>query len=763
MLLCFVLPAAILLAVYAHMGMAPFGDRSILAMDMADQYVDFFCALKEGDVFFSWGKAMGSSYIGVFSYYVSSPLSALTLLVPNEHMPMGLMGLTLLKLALAGLSFGLYHRKRLGGGWAGPLFACCYALMSYAVGYSMCIMWLDGLIWLPLILLGMERLLAGRGAAPFTGALVACFVSSWYISWMIGGFCCLYFAFRAVCLKWGWRELRLPLAKFLLSALFALGLTAWLWLPSLLSMLEGKLGGAVADYAGLTTVPLSQLLSNLLPGRYDSLTHTGSPLVYCGLAVAVLAILYFFCGRIPLRERLAAAGVVGVLAVSMLLSPLDKVWHLFLYPNWFLFRYSFLFSFTLICLAARALPTVGHWMESRTPRLAPLLLALLTVWTGAELGWNARAVLEGVDGEFGYQSYSAYAAHHRQVEGLVERAREDGAGRFFRMAATTDRSKNEPLAFGYPGLTHYSSIFDRTLNATLKQLGFAQGWMWSACYGSTVVTDALFSIGYTVSPDELSHYERVSGQGELSLWKNPHALPLAFVSGGTAPSALSGETALERQNGLLSALSGWEEPVFVAADAVITEDGAGTVTWTVTGTGEPVYGDFSAQGFVQLWVDGQPVSWLDTGETRRIHHLGTPAPGETLTVTVRDTGSPRDWAALCQRADLDVLEGHLARLDSPTALTMADSGRVEAALTVKEGGLLVTSIPAQAGWTARVDGARVDMGRLLDTFLTVELPRGARTVELRYTAPGLIPGMALGALSLLLWAGGRYLSGRKRG
>ena len=82
-------------------------------------------------------------------------------------------------------------------------------------------------------------------------------------------------------------------------------------------------------------------------------------------------------------------------------------------------------------------------------------------------------------------------------------------------------------------------------------------------------------------------------------------------------------------------------------------------------------------------------------------------------MTVRDTGSPRDWAALCQRADLDVLEGHLARLDSPAALTVADSGRVAAALTVEEGGLLVTSIPAQAGWTARVDGARADTGRLL--------------------------------------------------
>ncbi|HIV20966.1 MAG TPA: YfhO family protein, partial [Candidatus Scatomorpha stercorigallinarum] len=67
----FLLPAALLLAVYAAMGMWPFGDKTILASDMADQYVEFFCALKNGDVYFSWSKALGSSYIGVFSYYVS--------------------------------------------------------------------------------------------------------------------------------------------------------------------------------------------------------------------------------------------------------------------------------------------------------------------------------------------------------------------------------------------------------------------------------------------------------------------------------------------------------------------------------------------------------------------------------------------------------------------------------------------------------------------------------------------------------------------
>ena len=103
--LCFLLPTALMLTVYAAMGMAPFGDKTILAMDMADQYVEFFCALKHGNLYFSWSKALGTTYLGVFTYYVSSPLSLLTLLVPNEAMPVGLMFLTVLKVVVISCIF----------------------------------------------------------------------------------------------------------------------------------------------------------------------------------------------------------------------------------------------------------------------------------------------------------------------------------------------------------------------------------------------------------------------------------------------------------------------------------------------------------------------------------------------------------------------------------------------------------------------------------------------------------------------------------
>ena len=58
--LSFLLPALTLLAAFAAMGMAPFGERSTLIMDQSGQYVEFLCGLKSGDVFFRgpnpWGQ-----------------------------------------------------------------------------------------------------------------------------------------------------------------------------------------------------------------------------------------------------------------------------------------------------------------------------------------------------------------------------------------------------------------------------------------------------------------------------------------------------------------------------------------------------------------------------------------------------------------------------------------------------------------------------------------------------------------------------------
>lgn len=251
---CFLIPAVIMLVTYACYGMAPFGENSVLIMDMSNQYCEFYCGLKHmgsmGDFFFSWSKALGGNYIGVFAYYLSSPLSIFTLLCPNAEMPICLLYLTCLKIGLCGLTFGILLNKRHRRKGCTQnriyivLFSTCYAMMSYNIVYSLSLMWIDAVIWLPLIILGTENLVhEGRwGLLLFSFAGI--FISTYYLSYMAGIFTCIYLLYAIG----GKRDLTKKgifkiFLKFAGSAVGAAALGAWLLVPTFFSLLQGKIGG----------------------------------------------------------------------------------------------------------------------------------------------------------------------------------------------------------------------------------------------------------------------------------------------------------------------------------------------------------------------------------------------------------------------------------------------------------------------------------------------------------------------------------------
>lgn len=748
-ILSFLVPAILMLGVYAIMDMAPFGDRTILAMDMADQYVEFFCALKHGDIYFSWSKALGSSYIGVFSYYVSSPLSLLTLLVPNEYMPVGLMFLTVLKVGLAGLTYSLFVRRFFGKiNLTTLLGAMAYCLCSYTAAYSMCIMWLDGLIWLPVILLTLERLMDGKSAIPFAAALTVCFISGWYISYMVGGFCLLWFIFRCICRRLAWSDLLRRFGKFLLAALWALFASAWLWLPSFLSMFSGKLSDAVMDYSSLTNFGWEFFLQ-FLPGQYNSLTGSALPFVFCGTLTPILFIGWIFCRKFPLRQRLAGLGLVCVLLLSLWLAPLDKVWHLFKFPNWFPYRYTFLLSFVLVLFAQQMLDHI----TSHPIRFAQPLAKGLYILLCFELVANTLIIWKGVDKQFGYESYSEYLSYYSANEELLSRTDEDG---FYRVGATADRGFNSPLSFGYAGITHYSSVYNGDVNTALKSLGFAQSWMWSAYYGSTPLTDAVFGVKYVLNPYEMPGYASVCSVGELTLWENPTTLPLLFAADRSAADiSTNGATPITLQNILFSALAKNQSQLFTPIVPTIDNRG-NTVVLTFVGIGKPIYADLSSGGLNQLKINGNHRCWLSVSEEQRIHYLGTPAAGESLVVEI-SYQSPLNWENrfyTCEQSLLSPLSG----IDTDVSV---NGSRVSATVTVAEDQILLTTVPAEPGWSVWVDGESTETGIFLNAFLSISCPAGEHTVEMRYTPPGLYPALALGGIALL-WAAAVLLHHKKK-
>lgn len=66
--------------------------------------------------------------------------------------------------------------------------------MSYVIVYALNIMWLDGVIFLPLILLGLHRLQDKGSMLLLTIAYTLLFIAQFYIAYMVGIFSLLYFA-----------------------------------------------------------------------------------------------------------------------------------------------------------------------------------------------------------------------------------------------------------------------------------------------------------------------------------------------------------------------------------------------------------------------------------------------------------------------------------------------------------------------------------------------------------------------------------------
>lgn len=561
----FAIPALILLLVFMHYGFAPFGDgsKSLLAMDMAGQYSQFYKGLKnfsdQGSVFFSWSKALGTNYVGVFAYYLASPLSWLTLLCPNEHMASGILFLTVLKVGLCGLTFALYLRSRGLKCHVCVLFSTFYALMSYNLVYLMCLMWIDAVIWLPLILLLIDRLITTGKWGLLTASYAVLFISTYYMAYMCGIFSACYFLYRLFTEKDSALKLKaVKSGKFLFSVISAIGLGAWLLIPTVSSLFEGKLGGESSLLATFfkqsKEAPFAfdskDMLIKFFNGVYDSITNNGMPFFYCGVVVMVMFLGFFFVKSIKMQKKLLLIAITAFFISSFYLTFLNYAWHVFQKPNWFPFRFSFLFFFVIIYAAAVAFDRIKDipWhffvaaiavftmicliaLKSTNPSIQTedinITLALFTVCallmllmnykkkaivyivcfvticvtSTYDISRHANAMFEGIDGAHFYESSEQHKKYYVAMEQMIEAAEKDSGGRLFRVGQSAFQSFNEPIGLGYSSISHYSSAFDADVNYMLSDLGYGDYYYWVAPFGGSLVTDMILSTKYIIVPD----------------------------------------------------------------------------------------------------------------------------------------------------------------------------------------------------------------------------------------------------------------------
>ena len=389
-LLAVILPFAVGVLLYRIKGIVPFGEQSVLAMDLWGQYMPMY--VQQAGIhslaaqMHSWNGALGYNNWAQSAYYTNSLFVQILRFVPPEKMIEALGWICLVKISLASFAC-FWYLKKLTQGRGSILLAgaVAYALCAYSLAFLSQPMWIDALAFAPLILASIDRLVTRGSGGLYSALLGACIISNFYIGFCLCIFCLLYFFFRCPALISGGKGERLPafcraFLRFCLYSFLAGALSGLVILPVGLAIGRTLASGQSAPeniswYAGVKAY-----LEMLLPGQSLKLEFEGVN-IFSGIFVFSLIPLYFLNKGYRKEERILDAAFVAVLFLSMNCNVLDYVWHGFHFPNQLPGRWTFLFSLYVITLMAKGL--------SRMEGLAPGRL-LLAAAAGAIL-WVAAA------------------------------------------------------------------------------------------------------------------------------------------------------------------------------------------------------------------------------------------------------------------------------------------------------------------------------------------------------------------------------------
>ena len=798
--LAFILPTATMLVLFAINGIYPFGGRTFLSADLYHQYMPFFSELlhkvRAGEsLSFSFNVGIGSNFLTLFGYYLASPLHIFSLLVPEAYLTEFISYLVVLKIGGCGLTSCAYFREHFGGlDFAAMLCSLFYALSGFLAAYNYNIMWLDCVILLPLIVLGLERLVKEGHCGLYCVTLALSIYSNFYLSIMICIFLVLYFLLLLVTEK---RSLR-NIGNFVLFSLLAGGMAAVLLIPEVTALLQTDFGDMDFPKKVESYFSVLDMLARhfVCVSTERGLDHW--PNIYCGSAVLMLLPMYVLNRNISMRERFCRLALAGFLLLSFGNNLLDFLWHGFNFPDSLPARQSFIYIFLILTMCCDVfrhlqetdprqilygyLATVGFFLfcekfvehedfylgvkvltlvvvsvyavllylyRTREVRRIKLCLKVIAVAVAvAELGVNT-----GVTSIWS-TNRDAYLGQQADYLALYESTLEQGE--FFRLEKFSRKTKNDGTLTGYPT----ASVFSSTMNSYVMDLYERFGMRHSKVYycfdGATAFTSALLNVKYMFGDSELydnSFYSLVTKSREVFLYRCYATLPFGYVApmGFELPEGYA-YRGLELQNQMVHGL-GITGNLF---KKMAVQDAGDDIRFSAPEAGI-YYGILPRSGTRTVdYIGG--ATGLETFEELgygSVIYLGYLEVGQTVTLTNGDEeDTSPDIALDVFRMDEEVLEEALDILSRQHMENVSwESDKLSGELTLEQGGRLILSIPYEDGWTVLVNGKEMEHTTFGGCLMAFDLEPGEYYIEMRYIPAGLQAGILVSILSLGLFVG----------
>lgn len=822
-ILAFFIPLAVVLIIYVLREVWPFGDTMYLRSDMYHQYAPFHKELwrkltEGGSLTYSWDIGLGVNFISVIAYYLASPTNLLLLLVPEAHITTFMDLMIMIKIGLSGLTFCIYlsrhfNRKSL----AFTAFSVFYALSSYTAAFCWNLMWWDCIVLFPLIILGIECLVKEKKCFLYGITLGLAIFSNYYIGIMLCIASVLYF-FIMLAADSAQKNARYLFGRVGLFGLFSLlagGLAACMILPEYYTLMlsasnDSAFPSELNNYFSVLDM-LSRSLINVEPSVF--MAH--EPNLYCGVLVFVFMPLYVIGKSSNVREKAGKLLFAAFLLISFNMNIPNYIWHGLHYPNSLACRESFIYIFLLLTMSCEVFLHLKDF-TSRQLSLSlicsiGLFLIIEKLYVGDEYNFTiiyislafaclytfianavrslqlkkdtclmviliiivtSEAFINMESTGFSVTTRSAYLSDNTAISTLLEKAdaseQANSQAAFYRVEKLTRRTKNDAAWHGYYGVSTFLSTANAGVTDFLAKLGMEESYNAYSNYGSTPLTNAIFSVKYLLGKDETKYYAEDSEltrpfaeEGDEYLYENLYTLPLGFMLPGDMEDnwyTFTSDPFVE-QNNFIKKATGTNQSIF---NYIYSTMGSTAIIDTSTAS-------FASEGDVlDLYLysmtscDSMTASIYDAdGEFIRsvsmenqnnpyICHIGNVPFGYVVRVTP-DSSSTISLDIYAYALDIEVFKQDIRILqESSLTLTGMNDTNLEGTISVKQDGCFFTSIPYETGWRVYVDGKEIKTHAFEDAFLSFYLTEGNHIITMEFYPAGLAAGLWISGISLFI-------------
>lgn len=379
-----VLATACIAVIYVIFSVFPFGSITVMRMDLYHQYGPLFAELydrivEHKSLLYSWITGGGSSFLGNYLNYLSSPLSFLIFLFDKEDISYAITFIVAFKCILSATSFSYYLKKSFNkDNYFLSAFGILYAFSAYFLAYYWNVMWLDAMIMLPLIALGIEKIFKTGDIKLYTVSLVILLFANYYMGYMCCIFAVLYFF---VCFintysndgklnenavyekKYSTKALMNNVfinrgVKFAFASIIAALICAITLVPVFMILKNSSATSGTFPQTFKSYFDLLDLITSHFALLETTIRSSGDnvlPNIYTGILTFILLPLFLVNNKIKLKEKATYVVLIIFFVFCFNNNCAEYIWHAFHFPNDLPYRYSYMYSFIIAVMGYKTI------------------------------------------------------------------------------------------------------------------------------------------------------------------------------------------------------------------------------------------------------------------------------------------------------------------------------------------------------------------------------------------------------------------------